>query len=76
MLISLAPQASLANKVLQGLQDRKGVKEFLGHLDLPDSQAPVDQWDPWAHLQTYPILSRADGAPWDRQEHQGEMAAR
>lgn len=49
---------------LQGHQDQKEVKEFLGHLDHLDSQAPGDQWDPWAHLQIYPTLNRADGAPW------------
>lgn len=76
MHISPAPQDSLANKVLQGHQDRKEVKEFLGHLDLLDSQAPGDQWDLWAHLQIYLTLSRADVAPWAHLEHQGEMAAR
>lgn len=48
----------------QGLQDLKGVKELLDYLDLLDSQALVDQWDLWAHLQIYHTLSRADGAPW------------
>lgn len=48
----------------QGLQDLKGVKELLDYLDLPDSQALADQWDLWAHLQTFHTLSRADGAPW------------
>lgn len=48
----------------QGLQDLKGVKELLDYLDLLDSQALVDQWDLWVHLQTYHTSSRADGALW------------
>ncbi|KAF2982277.1 hypothetical protein EK904_013974 [Melospiza melodia maxima] len=73
MHISLAPQASLANQALQGLQDLKGVKELLDYLDLLASQALVDRWGQWAHLQIYHTLSRADGALWAHLAPQGEM---